>query len=90
MIYLGKILGNGTKIKLLFVLINNSKVSYMEKELAKESKSFISEVNRQIPDLVNAVVLQKAKTVFLSSPFIYRFLPFFIVRLKEYFLIAKF
>lgn len=57
MIYLGKILGSETKIKLLFVLINNLQASYMEKELAKESKSSISEVNRQIPDLVRVGII---------------------------------
>lgn len=57
MVYLGKILGSETKIKLLFVLINNPQVSYMEKELAKESKSSVSEVNRQISDLVNAGII---------------------------------
>ena len=57
MIYLGKILGSETKIKLLFFLVNNPKGSYMEKELAKESKSSISEVNRQISDLVNAGII---------------------------------
>lgn len=67
MIYLGKILGSETKIKLLFVLINNPATSYMEKELAKESKSSVSEVNRQISDLVNIGIIAmqrigKAKT----------------------------
>lgn len=57
MIYLGKILGSETKIKLLFVLINDPQASYMEKELAKDSKSSISEVNRQISDLVNAGII---------------------------------
>jgi len=61
MIYLGKILGSETKIKLLFILINNPQVSYMEKELAKESKSSSSEVNRQIPDLVSAGVITMQK-----------------------------
>ena len=57
MIYLGKILGSETKIKLLSVLVNNPQASYMEKELAKESKSSASEVNRQISDLVNAGII---------------------------------
>ena len=35
----------------LFVLINNSKVTYTEKELTKESMSSISEVNRQLYEL---------------------------------------
>ncbi len=54
MVYLGKILGSETKIKILSVIVANPHFSYMEKELAKESKSSISEVNRQISDLVNA------------------------------------
>ena len=79
MIYLEKILGSGTKIKLLFVLVNNPQGVYTEKELAKESISAISEVNRQIPHLVKAGVilmqrLGKTKTYsinqkhFLFSP----------------------
>jgi len=55
--YLGKILGSETKIKLLFVLINNPQVTYTEKELAGESISSISEVNRQIPHLVKAGII---------------------------------
>lgn len=54
MVYLGKILGSETKIKILFVLVSNPRASYMEKELAKASNSSVSEVNRQIPDLVNS------------------------------------
>lgn len=54
MVYLGKILGSETKIKILSVLVANPDFSYMEKELARESKSSVSEVNRQILDLVNA------------------------------------
>jgi len=55
--YLGRILGSHTKIKLLFVLINNPHVTYTEKELAKESISSISEVNRQISHLVKAGII---------------------------------
>lgn len=79
MVYLGKILGSETKIKILFVLVAKTHSSYMEKELAKESKSSGSEVNRQISDLVNSglVTMQrlgKVKTYsinqehFLFSP----------------------
>ena len=55
--YLGRILGSHTKIKLLFVLINNPHVTYTEKELAKESISSMSEVNRQISHLVKAGII---------------------------------
>lgn len=54
MAYLAKILGSETKIKILFFLVTNSQSSYMEKELARGSKSSISKVNRQIPELVNS------------------------------------
>lgn len=62
MIYLGKILGSETKIKILSVLVNNPRASYIEKELARESKSSVSEVNRQISDLVNAGVITMQRT----------------------------
>lgn len=54
MAYLGKILGSETKIKILFILVASPQSSYMERELAKEGKSSISEVNRQIKNLVNS------------------------------------
>lgn len=61
MVYLGRILGSETKIKILFTLVNNPESSYMERELAKESRSSVSEVNRQISDLVSSglVVMQR-------------------------------
>jgi len=59
--YLDKILGSSTKIKILYTLISNPKRSYVEKELAKESGCSPSEINRQIIDLVssNLVLFQK-------------------------------
>lgn len=57
MSYLGEILGSETKIKLLFTLVNNSQLTYTEKELAKKSASSVSEVNRQIPRLVKAGII---------------------------------
>jgi DNA-binding transcriptional ArsR family regulator len=54
MVYLGKILGSETKIKILSVLVTNPRSSYMERELAKEGRSSVSEVNRQIEGLVNS------------------------------------
>lgn len=61
MVYLGRILGSETKIKILSVIVANPHFSYVEKELAKESKSSVSEVNRQILDLVNVglVMMQR-------------------------------
>lgn len=69
MIYLGRILGSETKIKILFTLVTNPESSYMEKELAKESMSSISEVNRQISDLVNSglVMMQRLGKVKVYS-----------------------
>lgn len=68
MVYLGRVLGSETKIKILFALVTNPESSYMERELAKESKSSVSEVNRQISDLVNSglVVMQR-----LGKPKVY-------------------
>ena len=44
--YLDRILGSTTKINALSVLVSNPKRSFMEIELAKESGSPVSEVNR--------------------------------------------
>ena len=65
MVYLEKILGTKVKVRLLFTLISNSAGSYMEKELAKDSNTSISEVNRQVADLVNAgvIIMQRAGSV---------------------------
>lgn len=52
--YLDRILGSTTKINALSVLISNPKRGFMEIELAKASGSPVSEVNRQMKDLVNS------------------------------------
>lgn len=69
MFYLRKILGSETKIKMLFVLVSHPRSSYMEKELAKDSGSSISEINRQIPDLVKSglVIMQRVGKAKLYS-----------------------
>jgi len=51
--YLDKILGSKTKINLLSVLVAHPERSIVENELAKEAGVSVSEVNRQIKDLVN-------------------------------------
>jgi predicted nucleotidyltransferase len=51
--YLDKILGSKTKINLLSVLVASPERSIVENELAKEAGMSVSEVNRQIKDLVN-------------------------------------
>ncbi|MBU4245974.1 MAG: hypothetical protein ABIF85_07850 [Nanoarchaeota archaeon] len=63
--YLAKLLGSTTKINILSVLITNPGRSYFEKELAGESGCSLSEINRQIGDLVksNLVRFQKMAKV---------------------------
>lgn len=63
--YLDRILGSKTKINVLSTLISNPKRSFVEKELAKESGCSLSEINRQIIDLVNSnlVLFQKMAKV---------------------------
>jgi len=51
--YLDKILGSKTKINALSVLVAHPERSIIENELAKEAGSSVSEVNRQVKDLVN-------------------------------------
>ena len=52
--YLEKIFGTGTKVNALNVLVNNPKRVFIEKELAKATGAAVSEINRQMPDLVNS------------------------------------
>ncbi|MBM5804994.1 MAG: hypothetical protein FJZ49_02845 [Candidatus Verstraetearchaeota archaeon] len=52
--YLDRILGSTTKVNALSVLISNPERGFMEIELAKESGSPVSEVNRQMKDLTNS------------------------------------
>ena len=52
--YLDRILGSRTKINTLSVLLASPERSIIENELAKEAGVSVSEVNRQIKDLVNS------------------------------------
>lgn len=51
--YLENVLGSRTKVNALAVLVRNDNRSFLEVELAKEAGSSVSEVNRQIGDLVS-------------------------------------
>ncbi len=51
--YLDKILGSKTKINALSVLVAYPERGFIENELAKEAGASVSEVNRQVRDLVN-------------------------------------
>ena len=53
LMYLERLLGSGTKVNALAVLVNDSAGSYLEVELAKKAGSSVSEVNRQMNDLVS-------------------------------------
>lgn len=55
--YLERVLGSGTKINALAVLVSNSRKSFLEVELAREAGSSVSEVNRQMADLVKSGVV---------------------------------
>ncbi len=50
--YLDRILGSGTKVGALSTLVQRSDMEFMESELAREIGSSVSEVNRQMGDLV--------------------------------------
>ncbi|MFQ6089328.1 MAG: hypothetical protein ACE5K0_10560 [Candidatus Methanofastidiosia archaeon] len=50
--YLDKILGTSTKINIINLLVNNEDISYVEKEVAQKTHCSVSEINRQIKDLV--------------------------------------
>ncbi len=51
--YLDKILGSKTKVNVLSVLVAHPERSIVENELAKEAGTAISEVNRQMRDLID-------------------------------------
>jgi len=51
--YLDKILGSKTKVNALSVLVTHPERGIVENELAKEAGASVSEVNRQVRDLVN-------------------------------------
>lgn len=52
--YLERIFGTGTKVNVLNILINNPERSFIEKELAVAAGAAVSEINRQMPDLVGS------------------------------------
>jgi len=52
--YLESVLGSRTKINALAVLVGDSARSLLEVELAREAGSSVSEVNRQMKDLVSS------------------------------------
>jgi DNA-binding transcriptional ArsR family regulator len=60
--YMDKILGTKTKINILSVLVAQPERSIIENELAKEAGMSVSEVNRQIKDLVNAGLVTMERT----------------------------
>lgn len=53
-LYLERLLGSRTRVNALAVLVSNSARSFLEVELAKEAGSSVSEINRQMRDLVNS------------------------------------
>ncbi len=55
--YLDKILGSKTKINVLATLVSNMDKKFLESELSLESGTSISEVNRQIGDLVKVGII---------------------------------
>lgn len=63
--YLDRILGSTTKINALAALITHPEQSYVEKDLARECGASLSEVNRQMPELVNSglVTMQRLAKV---------------------------
>lgn len=70
--YLDRILGSRTKINVLSVLLARPERSIVENELAKEAGIAVSEVNRQMKDLVNSglVIMErvgKAKVYHINS-----------------------
>ncbi len=63
--YLDRILGSTTKINALAALVSHPEKSYVEKDLARECGASLSEVNRQMPELVNSglVTMQRLAKV---------------------------
>ena len=58
--YLDKILGSKTKVNMLAALVQGER-EFLEKELAEEIGSSVSEVNRQIVDLIDCGVVEIRK-----------------------------
>jgi predicted nucleotidyltransferase len=59
--YLDRILGSKTKINILATLVNADDKEFVESELAREIECSLSEVNRQIIDLVNCGLVKIKK-----------------------------
>jgi predicted nucleotidyltransferase len=59
--YLDRILGSKTKINILATLISADDKEFIESELAKKVGCSLSEVNRQIVDLVNCGLIEMKK-----------------------------
>jgi len=53
-LYLDKILGSKTKVNALSVLVTHPERRIVENELAKEAGASVSEINRQMKDIVDA------------------------------------
>jgi predicted nucleotidyltransferase len=51
------VLGSGTKVNALAVLVSNSTKPFLEVDLAKEAGASVSEVNRQMVDLVKSGIV---------------------------------
>jgi len=56
-LYLDKILGSKTKVNALSVLVTQPERRIIENELAKEAGASVSEINRQLIDLVDAGIV---------------------------------
>jgi len=52
--YLEKIIGTSTKVAALNVLLNSPERRFLEYELAREAGAAVSEINRQMPSVVQA------------------------------------
>jgi len=60
--YLDRILGSKTKINVLSFLVTHPERSIVENELAREAGVSVSEVNRQVKDLVNVGLVIMERT----------------------------
>jgi len=56
--YLEKIIGTGTKVAALNVLLNSPERRFLEFELAREARVAVSEINRQMPSVVQTGLVQ--------------------------------
>lgn len=59
--YLNRIMGTKTKINILSALVQAPGKSFIESELAEEIGSSISEVSRQVTDLINCGLIRMEK-----------------------------